>query len=56
MILVSQRVNTVKNADKILVLDDGEPAGIGTHQELLKSCQVYREICLSQMSAEEAQR
>lgn len=56
VILVSQRVNTVKSADKILVLDDGEPAGIGTHQELLESCQVYREICLSQMSAEEAQR
>lgn len=56
VILVSQRVNTVKNADRILVLEDGEPVGIGTHQELLESCQVYREICLSQMSAEEAQR
>ena len=56
VILVSQRVNTVKNAHKIIVLEDGEPAGIGTHRELFRSCQVYREICLSQMSAEEAQR
>lgn len=56
VILVSQRVNTVKNADKIIVLDDGEPAGIGTHEELYASCQIYREICLSQMSEEEARR
>lgn len=55
--MVSQRVNTVKDADKILVLDDsGAAAGLGTHQELLKNCDVYREICLSQYSAEEANR
>ena len=51
--LVSQRVATVKNADQILVLDDGHLAGIGTHRSLLQSSQVYREICESQLSAEE---
>ncbi len=54
--MVSQRANTVKNADKIVVLDDGEVAGIGTHEALFESCEVYREICLSQLSAEEASR
>ena len=54
--MVSQRANTVKNADKIVVLDDGEVAGIGTHGDLFESCEVYREICLSQLSAEEASR
>ena len=52
--LVSQRVNTVRGADKIIVLDDGAVAGIGTHDELMKSCETYREICLSQLSKEEA--
>ena len=52
--LVSQRVNTVRGADKIIVLDDGAVAGIGTHDELMKSCEAYREICLSQLSKEEA--
>ena len=51
--LVSQRASTVKNADKILVLEDGRMAGIGTHEKLLESCEVYREICLSQLSEEE---
>ncbi len=51
--LVSQRASTVKNADKILVLEDGRMAGIGTHEKLLESCEVYREICLSQLSKEE---
>ena len=51
--LVSQRAATVKNADCILVLDDGRMVGKGTHQELLKTCEVYREICLSQFSKEE---
>ena len=51
--LVSQRAATVRQADKILVLDDGEVAGIGTHGELFETCEVYREICLSQASAEE---
>ena len=53
VILVSQRVSTVRNSDRILVLDDGQAAGFGTHQELLRSCDVYREICQSQMTEEE---
>lgn len=48
VIIVSQRVNTVRDADKIIVLDDGEIAGIGTHEELAEKCGVYREICISQ--------
>lgn len=51
--LVSQRATTVKNADKIVVLDDGKVVGVGTHAELLKTCHVYKEICLSQLSKEE---
>ena len=51
--LVSQRASSVRQADKILVLDDGELAGVGTHQQLFESCQVYREICLSQLSEKE---
>ena len=54
VLMVSQRVNTVKSADRIIVLDDGAVAGIGTHTELFESCEVYREICLSQLSREEA--
>lgn len=46
--IVSQRVSSIRFADKILVLDDGELAGIGTHEQLLESCPVYREICTSQ--------
>ncbi len=53
--LVSQRATTIKDADKILVLDDGQLAGCGTHKELLSSCEVYREICLSQLSKEEVE-
>ncbi len=56
VIMVSQRANTIKNADQIIVLDEGRVAGIGRHEELFESCQVYREICLSQLSAEEARR
>ena len=51
--MVSQRATTIKNADQILVLDDGKLVGLGKHQELLENCQVYREICLSQLSKEE---
>lgn len=51
--IVSQRATTIKNADQIIVLDDGRMAGCGTHAELIKSCEVYREICLSQLSKEE---
>jgi len=52
-IVVAQRIGTVKNMDRIVVLDDGVIVGIGTHKELLKNCKVYKEIALSQLSAEE---
>lgn len=52
--IVSQRASTIMNSDKIIVMDDGEIAGMGTHSELLKSCEVYQEICQSQLSADEA--
>lgn len=52
-IIIAQRVGTILNADKIIVLDDGEIAGQGTHKELLKTCKVYREIVESQLSKEE---
>lgn len=51
--LVSQRVATVRGADQIIVLDDGKIAGIGTHRQLLDGCQIYREICQSQLSEKE---
>ncbi len=51
--IVSQRVGTVRSADKIAVLDDGRLVGFGTHSQLLSSCEVYREICASQLSGEE---
>ena len=51
--IVAQRIGTVLNADKIVVLDKGECVGIGTHKELLKKCEIYREIALSQLSKEE---
>ena len=51
--LVSQRAASIKQADKILVLDEGRLAGVGTHEELLRDCQVYKEICLSQLSEKE---
>ena len=54
--IVSQRATTIKSADTILVLDEGRLEGMGTHKELLKDCQVYREICLSQLSKEEVER
>lgn len=54
--IVSQRANSIKYADKIIVLDDGIVKGIGTHDELFESCEVYREICLSQLSEEEVRR
>ena len=54
--IISQRVSTVRNSDQIIVLDDGQVAGIGTHAELYQNCQVYREICLSQLSQAEAER
>ena len=51
--IVSQRATTIRNADQIIVLDDGGLAGIGTHQELFETCEVYKEICLSQLSEKE---
>lgn len=54
--IVSQRANSIRYADKIIVLDDGLVKGIGTHDELFDSCEVYREICLSQLSEEEVRR
>ena len=52
-LIVAQRIGTIKNADKIFVLDNGELVGVGIHDELLKSCEVYKEIALSQLSEEE---
>jgi len=51
--IVAQRIGTIKNADKIVVLDEGKAVGIGTHHELLKNCEVYKQIALSQLSEEE---
>ena len=53
MIVVAQRVNTIMDATRILVLDNGEVVGQGTHKELLKSCQLYREIAEIQLGKEE---
>ena len=53
VLIVSQRVATVRGADRIAVLDEGMLQGLGTHEELVKSCPPYREICLSQLSPEE---
>ena len=50
MLIVAQRISTIMNADKIVVLDDGNVVGIGRNQELLKTCDVYREIALSELS------
>ena len=53
VIIVAQRVGSIMNADRIIVLDEGKIAGIGTHKELMKTCEVYREIVYSQLSEEE---
>lgn len=53
VIIVAQRISTVLNADRIIVLDEGRVAGMGTHRELMSSCEVYRQIALSQLSSEE---
>ena len=52
-VIVAQRIGTIMHADKIMVLDNGECVGFGTHEELLKKCQVYKQIALSQLSKEE---
>ena len=51
--IVAQRISTTRNADKIVVLAGGKAVGIGTHQELMASCDVYREIAMSQLSEDE---
>lgn len=53
VLIVAQRVSTIMNAEQIVVMDDGKVAGIGTHRELLKNCETYREIAASQLSKEE---
>ncbi|MCX7773665.1 MAG: ABC transporter ATP-binding protein/permease [Clostridia bacterium] len=53
LLIVAQRINTIMTADQIIVLDDGEIVGMGTHKELLGSCEVYKEIAMSQLSKEE---
>ena len=55
-IIIAQRISSVEQADLILVLDDGNLVGSGTHANLLKTCDVYREICLSQLSREEVEK
>ena len=52
-IIVAQRIGTILNADKIIVLENGECVGMGTHKELLQNCKVYQEIAYSQLSKEE---
>ena len=52
-VIVAQRVGTILDADKIVVLDTGKIVGVGTHSELMKNCKVYKEIALSQLSKEE---
>ncbi|MNI41424.1 Multidrug resistance ABC transporter ATP-binding/permease protein BmrA [compost metagenome] len=53
MLIVAQRIGTIKDADKIIVLEDGRIAGMGTHEELMDTCSVYQEIAYSQLSKEE---
>lgn len=52
-LIVAQRIGTIRDADRIIVLEDGKIAGAGTHEELMKSCKVYQEIAYSQLSKEE---
>jgi ATP-binding cassette subfamily B protein len=52
VIIVAQRVNTIMDADRIIVLDDGEVVGTGTHRELIRTCEIYREIVSSQLTEE----
>ena len=54
-LIVAQRIGTIRDADKIIVLDEGRVAGMGVHEELMKSCELYREIAYTQLSEEELQ-
>ena len=56
VLIVGQRINTIMNADKIIVLDEGKIVGQGTHQELMKDCEVYQEIAASQLSEDDLQK
>jgi ATP-binding cassette subfamily B protein len=53
ILIVAQRIGTIMNADKIIVLDEGKMVGMGNHKELLKTCEVYKQIATSQLSEEE---
>lgn len=53
---MAQRINTIIDAEQIVVMDEGKVAGIGTHDQLMECCDVYREIALSQLSEEELER
>jgi ATP-binding cassette subfamily B multidrug efflux pump len=53
VLIVTQRVSTIKNAEQIIVLDEGRIVGKGTHRELMENCEIYRDIALSQLSMEE---
>ena len=53
MLIVAQRIGTIKDADKIIVLENGKIAGMGVHRELMKTCEIYKEIAYSQLSKEE---
>jgi ATP-binding cassette, subfamily B, multidrug efflux pump len=56
LLIVAQRVGTILTADQIIVLENGEIVGCGTHRELLRSCEVYREIAMSQLSEDELEQ
>jgi ATP-binding cassette subfamily B protein len=56
IIIVAQRINTILDADQIIVLDEGKMVGIGTHDQLMRNCDVYKEIALSQLNEEELER
>ena len=53
LLIVAQRISTIKNAEQIIVLDEGKIVGVGTHAELMETCDTYQEIALSQLSKEE---
>ena len=53
VLIIAQRVSTIRHADQILVLDEGRLAGLGTHEELMDSCEIYRDIANSQMKGSE---